>query len=293
MSEEIWTVGRLLKWTEEYFSKAGIDTPRLDAEVLLCHVLKKERIFLYVHFDQPVMKDELAEFKECIKKRVQHMPVAYITGHREFMSLDFKVTEDTLIPRPDTEILVESVIERLKPSEKGGIIADIGTGTGAIMLSLLNYLPRLRGVAVDISPKALEVARENAEKLKLSDRVELLLGDMLTPVSGRVFDAIVSNPPYIPKEDLQGLQLDVRKFEPMSALDGGQDGLDYYRILLKEAAGLLSDGGFLALEVGIYQAQQLKELAQKSQLWNRTEIIRDLAGTERVVVLWKERNESN
>lgn len=293
MSEELWTVGRLLKWTEEYFSKAGIDTPRLDAEVLLCHVLKKERIFLYVHFDQPVMKDELAEFKECIKKRVQHMPVAYITGYREFMSLDFKVTEDTLIPRPDTEILVESVIERLKPSEKGGIIADIGTGTGAIMLSLLNYLPRLRGVAVDISPKALEVARENAEKLKLSDRVELLLGDMLTPVSGRVFDAIVSNPPYIPKEDLQGLQLDVRKFEPMSALDGGQDGLDYYRILLKEAAGLLFDGGFLALEVGIYQAQQLKELAQKSQLWNRTEIIRDLAGIERVVVLWKERNESN
>ena len=161
---EVWTIGKILKWTEEYFQKAQLDSPRLDAEVLLAHVLNRpERIYLYVHFDQPLEQSELAAYRECIKRRVQHEPVAYITGHRDFMGLDFKVTKDTLIPRPDTEILVEAVLQRLPAAGENTTLADIGTGTGAICLSLLNYLPKLRAMAVDISPGALAVAQENSQ----------------------------------------------------------------------------------------------------------------------------------
>ncbi|MGM9581829.1 MAG: peptide chain release factor N(5)-glutamine methyltransferase [Anaerovibrio sp.] len=293
--QEVWTIGRILKWTEGYFQKAGLDSPRLDAEVLLSYVLKKERIFLYVHFDQPMEEAELAAYKGCIKRRVQHQPVAYITGHKEFMGLEFKVTPATLIPRPDTEILVEAVLQRLKAGKdaENSLIADIGTGSGAICLSLLNYLPKLQAVTVDISPEALAVAEENAEVLGLSERIEFLQGDMLEPLkaqgerfSGRL-SAIVSNPPYIPRGDIAGLEPDVRAFEPMGALDGGEDGLDFYRRLLADGAELLQADGFLAMEAGIHQAQQLKAMAEGSLQWGRCEIIRDLAGIERVVVLWK------
>lgn len=174
---EVWTIGKILKWTEEYFQKAQLDSPRLDAEVLLAHVLNRpERIYLYVHFDQPLEQSELAAYRECIKRRVQHEPVAYITGHRDFMGLDFKVTKDTLIPRPDTEILVEAVLQRLPAAGENTTLADIGTGTGAICLSLLNYLPKLRAMAVDISPGALAVAQENSLSLGLSQRVEFSRG---------------------------------------------------------------------------------------------------------------------
>lgn len=290
---EVWTIGRLLKWTEQYFAKAGLDSPRLDAEVLLSYVLKKERIFLYVHFDQPLEAEELASYKECIKKRAAHQPVAYITGQKEFMGLSFKVTAATLIPRPDTEILVEAVVQRLKAGGEESLIADIGTGTGAICLSLLNYLPKLQAMTVDISPEALEVAKENAHFLGLEQRIEFIHGDMLEPLksenrelAGRL-SAIVSNPPYIPRADIARLEADVRAFEPMSALDGGEDGLDFYRRLLADGAELLAAGGFLALEVGIEQAQLIRNIAAKLPQWYNCEIIRDLAGIERVVVLWK------
>ena len=289
IAEEIWTIGKILKWTEEYFTKAGIDTPRLDGEVLLCHVLQKERIHLYVHFDQPLTKEELARYKACIKERVQHKPVAYIVGHKDFMGLDFKVNESTLIPRPDTEILVEAVISRLKTGQGSlGTIADIGTGSGAICLSLLNYLPELRAVTVDISSQALGVARENADNLGLSDRVEFYQGDLLEPIAGRQFTAIVSNPPYIPQGDIGSLEPDVKDFEPISALAAGGDGLDYYRRLVAEAGNLLVEDGFLALEAGINQAGAIKELGL-AHGWGQCEIVKDLAGIDRVVILWKQK----
>ena len=289
MAGEVWTIGKLLKWTEDYFTKAGLDTPRLDGEVLLCHVLKKERIHLYVHFDQPLTKAELAQYKVCIKERVQRKPVAHIVGHKEFMGLDFKVNEATLIPRPDTEILVEAVISRLKTGQEGlGTIADIGTGSGAICLSLLNYLPNLKAVTVDISSEAIEVAKENAESLGLSDRVEFYQGDMLAPIRDRRFTAIVSNPPYIPEGDIAGLEPDVRDFEPISALVAGPDGLDFYRRLVAEAGNMIADDGFLALEIGINQAEALEALGQEHG-WGRCEIVKDLAGIDRVVILWKQK----
>ena len=287
---EVWTIGKILKWTEEYFQKAQLDSPRLDAEVLLAHVLNQpERIYLYVHFDQPLEQSELAAYRECIKRRVQHEPVAYITGHRDFMGLDFKVTKDTLIPRPDTEILVEAVLQRLPAAGENTTLADIGTGTGAICLSLLNYLPKLRAMAVDISPGALAVAQENSLSLGLSQRVEFFQGDLLAPlkVKGELLNAIVSNPPYIPKADIATLASDVKAYEPMEALDGGEDGLDFYRRLLAESGDLLKDGGFLAMEVGIHQAGQLEALAKDMSQWGKCEILRDLAGIERVVILWK------
>lgn len=287
---EVWTIGKILKWTEEYFQKAQLDSPRLDAEVLLAHVLNQpERIYLYVHFDQPLEQSELAAYRECIKRRVQHEPVAYIIGHRDFMGLDFKVTKDTLIPRPDTEILVEAVLQRLPAAGENSTLADIGTGTGAICLSLLNYLPKLRAMAVDISPGALAVAQENSVSLGLSQRVEFLQGDLLAPLKakGELLNAIVSNPPYIPKADIATLASDVKAYEPMGALDGGEDGLDFYRRLLAESGDLLKDGGFLAMEVGIHQARQLEALAKDMSQWGKCEILRDLAGIERVVILWK------
>ena len=288
MAEEIWTIGKILKWTEEYFAKAGLDTPRLDAEVLLCYVLQKERIHLYVHFDQPLSKDELAQFKGYIKERVLHKPVAYIVGHKDFMGLEFKVTEDTLIPRPDTEILVEAVISRLKTGGEPGVIADIGTGTGAICLSLLNYLTSLKAVTVDISEKALAVAKENAQRLGLSNRIEFFHGDLLEPIKDRQFTAIISNPPYIPEGDIDTLAADVKDYEPVSALAAGPDGLDCYRRLVAVAGALLVDGGFLAMEIGINQREELEKLAKESD-WGQVEVVKDLAGIDRVVILWKQK----
>ena len=285
---EIWTIGRLLKWTEGYFNDNGIETARLDAEVLLGHVLGKERIYLYIHFDQPLQQDELAAFKACIKKRVQRMPVAYIVGRKEFMGLDFQVNEYTLVPRPDTEILVEAAIERLKAIKKEhGIIADIGTGSGAICLSVLHYLPEARAVTVDISEEALAVAKANAEALEVSNRIELLQGDMLKPVKDRRFSAILSNPPYIPDADIEALEPEVKVYEPLGALAGGTDGLDFYRQLTGASSELIEDGGFLAMEIGIGQAEDLLSLAEQADCWQKTEVVKDLAGIERVVVLWK------
>lgn len=284
-NHKIWTIGSILKWTEQYFAEKGVASARLDAEVLLSAVLKKERIYLYVHFDEPLQADELGAFREMIKQRAARVPVAYILGEREFMGLSFKVTPAVLIPRPDTEILVEAVLARLKG--KGDLtIADIGTGSGAIILSLLKNLPQANGVAVDISAAALAVAKENAAHLRVSERLELLQGDVCAPLQGRRFRAIVSNPPYIPGADIEGLEPEVRK-EPLGALDGGVDGLDFYRRIIQAAAGLLEAGGLLAFEVGIYQAHEVKAMAERSGVFEGIEIIKDYGGIERVVIMNK------
>ncbi|WP_298463628.1 peptide chain release factor N(5)-glutamine methyltransferase [uncultured Mitsuokella sp.] len=291
MNDRIWTIGRILKWTEGYFAEKGLESPRLDAEVLLSHVLKKQRIYLYVHFDEPLQPEELAAYREMVKKRVMHVPVAYILGEREFMGLTFKVTPDTLIPRPDTEILVQAAIDRLKAmpaSDDTALhIADIGTGTGAICLSVLHYLPQVTAETVDISPAARAVAEENAEQLGLADRITFHTGDLLAPLAGRTFAAILSNPPYIPEADIGTLAPEVRTKEPHTALSGGADGLDFYRRLAAEAPQMLAPNGFLAFEVGIHQARDVAALAKANPLIGRTEILPDYAGIDRVVVAWR------
>ncbi len=283
--QELWTIGRILKWTEQYFKEKGIESPRLDAEVLLSHILGRERIYLYVHFDEPLEPAELARYREAIKQRVQRVPIAYIIGEKEFMGLTFKVTEDTLVPRPDTEILVQAAIERLRARGDAPRFADIGTGTGAICLSVLHFLPKAQADTVDISPAARAIAEENAAALEVADRVTFHTGDLLAPLAGQCYDAILSNPPYIPDGDIAALAPEVRLKEPHTALAGGKDGLDFYRRLMADAPALLKDGGFLAVEVGIHQAAPVAALAAPS--FSRTEILKDYAGIERVVIAWK------
>lgn len=289
MNDKIWTIGRILKWTEQYFKDKGIESPRLDAEVLLAHVLEKQRIYLYVHFDEPLQPGELAAYREMIKKRVMRVPVAQILGEKEFMGLTFKVTADTLVPRPDTEILVQAAVDRLRAmaGEEPLRFADIGTGSGAICLSVLHYLADTVADTVDISPAARAVAEENAASLGLADRVTFHTGDLLQPLSGISFAAILSNPPYIPEADIATLAPEVRLKEPHTALSGGQDGLDFYRRLAKEAPAMLVPGGFTAFEVGIHQAGDVADLLKANPLIDRTEILPDYAGIDRVVVGWR------
>ena len=283
MADKVWTVGSILKWTEQYFREKGIESARLDAEVLLSHVLEKERIFLYVHFDEPLVAEELAAYKSAIKRRIGHEPVAYITGTKEFMGLPFRVTPEVLIPRPDTEILVEAVLKRLPQGVSR--LADIGTGSGAIAVSLAANNEELSIEAVDISPAALKVAAENAVALGTVERVSFLEGDMLAPLSG-TYQAVVSNPPYIPRADMLTLEPDVKDYEPQGALFGGEDGLDFYR-QLAGCGEFLAEGGFVAVEVGIGEAEAVAALFTSKGLV-RPEIIKDYAGIDRVVIAWKE-----
>lgn len=278
---EIWTIGAILKWTGQYFGEKGVDTPRLDAEVLLSHILGKDRLYLYTHFDQPLTPDELTMYRNYVKKRVMRQPVAYIIGLKEFMGLAFKVNESVLIPRPDTETLVEDAAQRLRGVDKP-VVADLGTGSGAIIISVLHMLGSAEGFAVDISPQALYIAKENAIHNGVADRLTLKEGDLYSPLQGLQFDAILSNPPYIPAADISGLAPEVRQ-EPRLALDGGGDGLSFYRRIMAEGPSFLKPGGFIAVEVGAGQAPAVAELARQNGL-TQTKIIKDLAGIERVVI---------
>ncbi|MBQ5746174.1 MAG: peptide chain release factor N(5)-glutamine methyltransferase [Selenomonadales bacterium] len=279
--KEVWTIGKILNWTKQYFEEKGVDSPRLDAEVLLSHILKCDRIHLYVNFDRPLVGEELSSFRQMVKARAQRMPVAYILGEKEFMGHSFRVTPDVLIPRPDTEILVEEAIRLLAEKEAPRIV-DIGTGSGAILLSVLKGTEGSTGVAVDLSPAALAVAKSNGERLGLADRAEFRLGDLYAPVDG-LFDAILSNPPYIPVRDMDGLSPEVKQ-EPEMALVGGADGLDFYRRLIDDAPRYLKEGGIVLFEVGIYQAQDVAELG-KRRGFSAQRILPDYAGIDRVVVL--------
>lgn len=278
----LWTIGAILEWTKQYFSGKGIDTPRLDAEVLLSHILGRDRLYLYVHFDQPLAPAELAAFRECVRQRAARLPVAYITGEREFFGLTFTVSPAVLVPRPETELLVETVLTQLadKPAAR---ILDLGTGSGAIAVSLLSRLPAATAVAVDISAAALAVAAQNAERHRVAERLQLQQGDFWQPVGGMRFDAIVSNPPYIAAAEIARLSPEVRQ-EPALALDGGSDGLAFYRRLLLDGQAQLAAGGVMAFEIGAGQAAAIRELAATSPLVIR-KIYADYAGIERVVVL--------
>ena len=278
----IWTIKKLLLWTTHYFQEHHLDSPRLDAELLLAHVLHKQRIYLYTDFDLIVEPSELSMYREYIKKRVSGVSTAAIIGEKEFMGLTFKVNEDVLIPRPDTETWLEKVIQYHR-NEQGLYVADLGTGSGAILLSFLYYCRENTGVGVDISEKALALAEENGKNLKMDDRVTWRRGDYLTALEeGELFDGILTNPPYIPTGDIRGLAEEVRH-EPMNALDGGADGLTFYRKLAEGAAEHLKDGGFLAAEFGIHQAADVVNLLKETGKFDSFEVITDYGGIERAV----------
>lgn len=281
--DQIWTIGSILTWTKQYFSQKGVENPRLDAEVLLSHILGTDRLYLYVHHERPLDKKELGAFREAVKKRAMHIPVAYITGCKEFMGKSFTVSPEVLIPRPDTEILVESIMN-LMPKDSEINILDIGTGSGAIIISLLAYFLNARGCGADISEKALAVAKNNAQKLGVSERLTLVKSDIFSAVNKKTFDVIVSNPPYIPDEDIKTLSLEVQQ-EPRIALAGGRDGLNFYRRIIKEAPRYLCVGGILCFEVGINQAEHVTREAEQNGLYAVKNIVTDYGGIERVVIL--------
>ncbi|MDF2545637.1 MAG: prmC [Anaerosolibacter sp.] len=279
-----------LREAVERLEAINIMTPLLDAEVLLCHVLDMDRLFLYVHRDRELTEDQLKTYSSMVAKRLEGVPVQYIVNKQEFMSLDFYVEEGVLIPRPDTEILVESVLAWAK--EQGDqhnlIIADLGTGSGAITVSLAYYLRESFVYSVDISPKALSIGRKNAKILGVEERIGFVHGDLFEPLREKglenCLDILVSNPPYIPKKEIDKLQTEVAKYEPKLALDGGEDGLDFYRRIIDEAYVFLKNGGLIALEVGHDQGETIKKMMEHKNIYADIRKIKDLSDIERVVV---------
>ncbi len=277
----IWTLVEILKWTADYFSTQGIDSGRLDAELLLCDLLGLDRVGLYLNYDRPLSTDELSLYRQRVKRRARREPVQYILGHTEFWSLDFKVNPSVLIPRADTEVLVEQALEI---AACPGRIVDLGTGSGAIAVALALECPSAQVVAVDISPAALEVARANAEALA-PGRIGFVQGDLLDGCEGS-FDLIVSNPPYVTEGEMEELMPEVGRFEPRGALVAGIDGLDIYRRLALEAPPRLNSGGWLIVEVGATQAAQVGALFSEAGLVD-VRLRKDYAGIERVVAARK------
>lgn len=280
---ETWTVRRLLTWTTEYLGRKGSGSARLDAEVLLAQVLNWPRVQLYTHFESVVGEKERTAFRELVRRRAEGTPVAYLVGRKEFFSLTLKVSPAVLIPRPDTETVVVEFLALFKGVEDVRAV-DVGTGSGAIALACVHQHRSARFVATDLSVEALEVARTNAEKLKLGDRLEFRQGDLYAPVEGEPkFDAIVSNPPYIATEDIATLEPGVRDHEPRQALDGGIDGLDVVARLIRGAPERLRPGGHLILEIGTEQEGPVRALIEEQEALTLFPTVKDAANHPRVI----------
>jgi release factor glutamine methyltransferase len=333
MSEQAWTVGRIVGWAAEYLKRHGASSARLDSQLLLGHVTGLDRVQLYVQFDRPMLPDELEKFRELVRRRVSGEPVAYILGTREFFGHVFVVNRHVLIPRPETEILVDAVIRwarpkpapkpveeaeaearaaaealaaavvdgeprvepegapaapavSAEPSEERALrIVDVGVGSGAIAISLAMALPTSTVVGIDISPEALEVAAQNADRLGVRERVKLVRGDGLGPLKNpATVDVVVSNPPYLDAALMATLEKDVRDFEPHGALSGGDDGLSIIRPLIVDAARVLRPGGLLAMEIaGTEQAGAVRDLIAASGAFEGAAILDDYSRRGRVV----------
>jgi release factor glutamine methyltransferase len=245
-----WTIGRLLDWTAKFLAQKGSESPRLDTEVLLAHVLACKRIELYTRYEEQANDDVRQRFKDLVRRRVEGCPVAYLVGRKEFFSLEFEVGPAVLIPRPDTETLVVELL-RLAKDMIAPEILDIGSGSGAIAISAARQHKSAKVTAVDVSESALAVAKRNAEKNNVAERVRFFHGDLFAPLTaGEKYDFIVSNPPYIPHEDLATLPVGVRDYEPHVALDGGPGGFVVFDRLVREARAWLKPGGHLIVEIG-------------------------------------------
>lgn len=284
MSEsQEWTVGKLLTVTTEYLQKHGAENPRLDAEILLAHARQCERILLYASFTEPVSDDLRAKFRELVKGRAAGKPVAYLVGKKEFFSLPFRVTEDVLIPRPETEFLVLGAVDFLKTRPNAQVI-DIGTGSGAVAVSIAKQVPSCRVTATDISPAALEVAKANAAALGVGDRVDFRSGDLLAAFPPQpTFDVIVSNPPYIGEREKPTLSPQVRDHEPSLALFGGETGLEITARLIPQAAERLLPGGLLLIEISSLLEKETRALVDGDPRWKDVSVTKDYSGAPRVL----------
>ncbi|MCG3173380.1 MAG: Release factor glutamine methyltransferase [Myxococcota bacterium] len=282
---EIWTIGRLLDVTGQYFRRKGLDSPRLDAELLLCKVLGCERLKLFLDYTRPLDPGEVDAYRELVRRRAAGEPAAHITGKKEFFSLLFEVNHDVLIPRPDTELLVELALDHLRTLKlEAPRILDIGAGSGCIAIALAKHLPTARIVALDCSPAALAVARRNAEAHGVESQITWLEGHAPQAIPGGEFDVIVSNPPYISEAEYRELDPGVRDHEPGTALLGGNDGLDIIRCLLRPEALRLTSHGVAWIEFGWLQGPAVLELALAAG-WPGVVIRKDLGGRDRCIEL--------
>jgi release factor glutamine methyltransferase len=292
-SDGQWTVRRILEWTAPFLARKAVDSPRLSAEMLLAHVLAVPRIRLFMEYDSPLPDAALATYRDLVRRAADHEPVAYLTGRAPFFSLDFHVTRDVLIPRPDTETLVEAALSLLRkqPAIESPRILDLCTGSGCVAAALAANCKSATILAIDNAPAAAAIAVKNIEQLKLSDRVTIAIGDLYSPLETaadkRPFDMVVANPPYIPTAQIPTLDKSVRDYEPLPALDGGPDGLAIHRRILAGAAAHLSSAGHILLEIAFDQGPRAKELATQYPDLSNPRLLKDHAGHDRVLALSK------
>lgn len=286
MTAQAWTTRKLLVWTTEHFTKKGIDSPRLSAEMLLAHVLNVPRLKLYTDTDRPASELERAAFRELVERAARHEPVDYLVGQAPFFSMMLKVNRSVLIPRPSTETIVEHVIQhaRRTPGFAQPAIADVCTGSGAIAIAIAKHIPGCRVIATDISKDALAIAAENARQQGVADRIDFREGDLLAPLAGLRFQYLVSNPPYISDKEWAEVAPNVRDYEPTGALRGGADGLDFLRVLIEQGERVLERPGQVVLEIAASQRSAVLALAAGVPALKNAQVLADHEALPRVLV---------
>ena len=280
-----WTIQKLLTWVTEYLTQKSVDSPRLSAELLLSHVLGLRRIELYTQYNKVVPQEQLTQLRGLVKRAGEHEPVAYLVGKTEFYSIEFEVTPDCLIPRPETELLVQRSIELLRKRTGPQSVCDLCTGCGIIAVAIAKNVPDVKVLATDISEPALAVAAKNVEKHKLVDRIGLRHGDLFEPLVPRLdlFDLIACNPPYVSAAGYEALEKNVKDYEPRLALYAGQDGLDVYHRIVEKVGQFLKPDGVLLLEIGYQQGPAVRELLEQTGALAQIQIDKDLQHHDRVV----------
>jgi len=279
------TVLRLLRRAADHLRNHHISEPRASAELLLGHVLGLDRLSLYLNAKRPLDAGELEGFSKCLERRLRGEPVQYITGTQEFWSLSLTVTPDVLIPRPETELLVEALLDFARETGPEQMrLMDVGTGSGAIAVAAARELPKAVVVAGDLSLAALEVARDNARRHQVSERILFLCTDLFSGLGRTLFDAVVTNPPYVKSSDFARLPREIREYEPRHALDGGEDGLQTIRAIIDQGPDFLRSGGILALEMGAGQAEAVGDLVSRTNRYRSQRILKDYSSIDRVLV---------
>ncbi len=286
-----WTIQKLLNWLTEHFTEKGIDSPRLSAELLLSHVLEMKRIELYTQFDKLVSQEQLDQLHNLVERAGRHEPIRYLIGKTEFYSLEFDVSPDCMIPRPETELLVERAIEFLRTRIGRQFVCDLCTGCGCIAIAIARNFHDANIIATDISDAALNTAAQNVEKHQLNDRIRFLCGDLFDPLIPQLdvskFDLIVCNPPYVSAAEFESLETNVKAFGPRIALYAGEDGLDVYRRIIEKVDQFLKADAALMLEIGYAQGQAVRELLEQTECFNKITIEKDFHNNDRIVTATK------
>jgi len=287
-----WTIQKLLNWVTEYLTNKGIDSPRLSAEILLSCALNMKRIELYMYFDRPVEKEQLDLLHGLVKRAGQNEPIAYLTGKTEFYSIELNITPDCLIPRPETELLVERAVEFLRTRTGKQLVCDLCTGCGCIAVAIAKNLADADIIATDISDAALSIAAKNIEKHQLKNRITPLCGDLFDPLLPQMtdnkFDLLVCNPPYVSAPEFEKLDKNVKDYEPRIALFAGADGLDIYRRIIEKADDFLKPDAALMLEIGYSQGQAVKELLEQADCFAKVTIEKDFHNNDRIAIAKKQ-----